>query len=687
MYVHKKQRFRWAALAASRSALAGTPASLALDFRRHWAASVEETRPVEHGRDVKQRCEKRKNVSVVPNSDLKIVMSNSTGAADTAGGAGGGGGGGGSGGAGGGGGGGGSGGGGGGGGGGGSGGSGGGGAVVAVEDQVSAFLKEMVHVDALEEGFNFVLVHHPELDKANHERSVKEWIELLRRLSTETSSTEGGGSAATSTAHQQDLALRIVVAQMARQTNPKVLKKLRSLLEDAVGALVVSARQVCDAVLTSEALRPEHAAFWTSSFALVRRIIGGVDYKGVREIMKNSIEKVAALPAAPSLAQCQQLAAIKHLLEYIFDRNAALLPGYFIVNEILKSYPENKSWPHPSFVPLVASFLDSFRPTAQMVTSLHKHRMRPVVEQTGKAHSVSTWRLDPNSLKFLLKVNQTYERTLPYERQVIEPQTKLMLHILRQPYSKEMVNSMCGIQKPRKDGSGSGASAVRYPAFEGLLAQLFVIAMKESSCALSRNEDDGEKRQQLLWRTLTSNLILFVLFQNVNFGKFMERLASDLVVAGADAIGGRGDLFWCLMQYISGSITKNPVADFSSVLRLFSLLYGEEPKPLPVPDLSRPESVRELAAATLFTLLRNKAEQQGEAKGLMSGKFLMGYPIPLALREHEKFLRELAHTSEAEFEASLSKGDYLVPVLCNTLSTGHEIFQKHVITIYKVKVV
>ena len=41
-----------------------------------------------------------------------------------------------------------------------------------------------------------------------------------------------------------------------------------------------------------------------------------------------------------------QLKALENVLEYIFDRNACLLPGYFIVTEIQKAYPENRNWPH-----------------------------------------------------------------------------------------------------------------------------------------------------------------------------------------------------------------------------------------------------------------------------------------------------------------------------------------------------
>lgn len=51
---------------------------------------------------------------------------------------------------------------------------------------------------------------------------------------------------------------------------------------------------LCDCILTNEKLVYQNADFWIESFNLIKRIIGGVDYKGVREIMKvriiNSLE-------------------------------------------------------------------------------------------------------------------------------------------------------------------------------------------------------------------------------------------------------------------------------------------------------------------------------------------------------------------------------------------------------------
>lgn len=43
---------------------------------------------------------------------------------------------------------------------------------------------------------------------------------------------------------------------------------------------------LCDCILTSEKLVYKNSDYWIECFNLIRRIIGGVDYKGVREIMK-----------------------------------------------------------------------------------------------------------------------------------------------------------------------------------------------------------------------------------------------------------------------------------------------------------------------------------------------------------------------------------------------------------------
>ena len=62
--------------------------------------------------------------------------------------------------------------------------------------------------------------------------------------------------------------------------------------------------------------------------------------------MKNCIDKVLAFPTDDADEGSnyregrelnRQMNAAKDLLAHIFDRNSALLPSYFIVNEILTS--------------------------------------------------------------------------------------------------------------------------------------------------------------------------------------------------------------------------------------------------------------------------------------------------------------------------------------------------------------
>lgn len=51
-------------------------------------------------------------------------------------------------------------------------------------------------------------------------------------------------------------------------------------------------RVICIGLLTNENLVPDHDIFWVTAFGIIKKIITGVDYKGVREIMKVSGEQL-----------------------------------------------------------------------------------------------------------------------------------------------------------------------------------------------------------------------------------------------------------------------------------------------------------------------------------------------------------------------------------------------------------
>jgi len=189
------------------------------------------------------------------------------------------------------------------------------------------FLKELVTLDGLEEAFNLFLVHRPDLDEANAKRATDDWITLLKQLANMQPPGNGQDGGQQQNQQHVETALKCFVDVMASQRRVHTLKFLKRLLEATVEAKAATARQVCDAVLSCKLLEPENGQFWLASFVLVRKVVAGVDYKGVREIMKTCIEKVMALPADVSPEISKQVDVIKSLISYIFDRNAALLPG------------------------------------------------------------------------------------------------------------------------------------------------------------------------------------------------------------------------------------------------------------------------------------------------------------------------------------------------------------------------
>lgn len=90
----------------------------------------------------------------------------------------------------------------------------------------------------------------------------------------------------------------------------------------------------------------------------------------------------------------------------------------------------------------MSNFIDSFRNVVQMISIIGHSKMLPVVEHTGYGdHLVSPWLLDRNTLQFTLK------GSLPYDPELLKPQTNLLRYVLEQPYSRDMVCSMLRLQK------------------------------------------------------------------------------------------------------------------------------------------------------------------------------------------------------------------------------------------------
>ncbi|XP_043963377.1 mediator of RNA polymerase II transcription subunit 23 [Gambusia affinis] len=293
---------------------------------------------------------------------------------------------------------------------------------------------------------------------------------------------------------------------------------------------------------------------------------------------------------------------------------------------------------------LISDFVDSFRPTARINSICGRCSLLPVVNNSGAI--CNSWKLDPTTLRFPLR------GMLPYDKDLFEPQTGLLRYVLEQPYSREMVCNMLGLNKQTLN---IAQQKQRCPVLEEQLVDLVVYAMERSETEEHFDADIGGT-SQLLWQHLSSQLIFFVLFQFASFPHMVLSLHQKL--AGRGLIKGRDHLMWVLLQFISGSIQKNALADFLPVMKLFDLLYPEK-ECIPVPDISKPQSTHSFAMTCIWIHLNRKAQNDNSKLQIL---------IPHSLKLHHEFLQQSLRNK------SLGMSDYKIALLCNAYSTNSDCF-------------
>ncbi|CAI9727124.1 Hypothetical predicted protein [Octopus vulgaris] len=429
---------------------------------------------------------------------------------------------------------------------------------IMTEETIDAFCSTMIHTDDLKK-----------IKKDHFEKLKKIWCSCPQE-----------------NPEARESFLRYFVLCIHKQHNSKRSQTLFDLLEMLVENNVVPSRPICEALLTSENLHYKQKDQWIQTFALIRKIIGGVDYKGCRDLLRVILEKCQTIPACENVSCGGQVDCAVEVVSAIIDRNSCLLPSYLAIFEISKLCADDKKWPHWKLGQVLAEFNQSFRLTAHMVSIAGRQHLLPVV---GYSTSNHVWRLNSGNLRFALS------GALPYDRDMLEPQKGLLCYVLEQPYSREMVCNMLGVTKQVKQ---------RCEALEEQLVDLVVIAMERSE------KEDADKDEsefgQLLWQHLGSQLIFFVLFQFVSFPHMVMSLYEKL--KDRNLKQGRDHLMWILLQFISGSVQKNPLADFLPVLKLYDLLYSDT-EVLPVPDVTKPQSTHALASTSIWIHLNKKLIQ------------------------------------------------------------------------------
>ncbi|XP_008216794.1 mediator of RNA polymerase II transcription subunit 23 [Nasonia vitripennis] len=497
------------------------------------------------------------------------------------------------------------------------------------ESQIVNILNDILKVEAIEEAFSCIIVHNTNNEKAKITGWQTEMTNAMMGLTTE----------------QQENAIRKFLYTSAEITNYRRMHLILTLLEKLVSNNVLPARLVCECILSCDKLKYQNEEFWIKCFTLVRHIIGGVDYKGVRDVLKACREKAHSLPTRLDASVQPQMKALENLVEYIFDRNACLIPSYLIIDELEKN-AENKIWPH-WLAKLISNFVTSFRNVVQIVSIIGHSKMLPVVEHTGYGdHSVTPWVLDRNTLQFTLKGN------LPYDPELLKPQTDLLRYVLEQPYSRDMVCSMLGLQNKQN---------TRCAALEEQLVDLVIRTMEKSENEPTPVEGvDGVTTNHWPWLHLSSQIICHVLSQFASFPSFVTAIHEKL--AGREWKKSRDHLMWVLLQFISGSIQRKPIAVFFPIFKLYDLLYPEK-DPLPVPDLTQSICAHQMACVSIWLHLVKKIHPDHTNFHKL---------IPYNLKTHHEFLQHMAVQN-----TPLSMGsDYKIALLCNAYSTSNELFSR-----------
>ncbi|XP_058610919.1 mediator of RNA polymerase II transcription subunit 23 isoform X1 [Onychostoma macrolepis] len=491
--------------------------------------------------------------------------------------------------------------------------------AVPMESQLQSIFEDVVKTEVIEEAFAGMFMDGAEDERTKLVSCLGAFRQYWSSLPQES----------------HDQCVQWIVRFIHSQHSPKRIAFLYDCLAMAVETSLLPPRMVCQALISSDSLEWDRTQLWALTFKLIRKIIGGVDYKGVRDLLKAVLDKIQTVPNFMSSAVVQQLLAAREVVEYILDRNACLLPAYFAVTEIRKLYPEG-ALSHWLLGSLISDFVDSFRPTARINSICGRCSLLPVVNNSGAI--CNSWKLDPTTLRFPLR------GMLPYDKDLFEPQTGLLRYVLEQPYSRDMVCNMLGLNKQHKQ---------RCPVLEDQLVDLVVYAMERSET--EEQFDDGGT-SQLLWQHLSSQLIFFVLFQFASFPHMVLSLHQKL--AGRGLIKGRDHLMWVLLQFISGSIQKNALGDFLPVMKLFDLLYPEK-ECIPVPDINKPQSTHAFAMTCIWIHLNRKAQNDNSK---------LQIPIPHSLKLHHEFLQQSLRNK------SLPMTDYKIALLCNAYSTNSECF-------------
>lgn len=597
--------------------------------------------------------------------------------------------------------------------------------VKLVEAKIFEIFGDVAQGDPLQESlFNYLKLDDPEKAEVKLTALFTELQTLLlaatpipEPVNNASDASNRPPSANENSKAALEAGVRQLVNVLSLRPNPVQASSIASVIRRLALANAVPPRILCISLLNHEQLKPENSVFWGTAFSLIKDVIPGVDYKGVREIMKVCLERCRLLSSDLQRSQVAGMAVLEELLCLICDSRAALLPGYLIVNELVKLCPDYHKWPHWRISRLLTDFVENFQRVAQLLSIVNRTKLRPIVEHSGHSGwSITSWKLDVATLKFGLK------GALPYASDLLSPQPALLSHVLRQPYSKEMVYAMFDMTKKKqrclvleeqlielmisslrachaadlyKQKRANASASDTAPAAVGgsVPGDEAVPANSGGVTGSSGTSDAGAGSIVGSGNPATSStdlpcspdhspcpchhtsllLIHFVLHQFINFPALVQALHTKLRQLRMRE--GRDHLMWMLLQYLSGTIQKYPFPEFLPVLRLIEYLYPET-SPLPVPDSTDSSCVVRVSAMCILNHILRKAQ----AEYIKTPRAL-----PPAFTNHNELIQSLVHNPQlphiASNFATSPTPDYRIALLLNAYSTNTEMFHRPILAL------
>lgn len=480
------------------------------------------------------------------------------------------------------------------------------------KDIVQKYIESALKSEVLEDSFMpFVMLNEHDNDSKTKNTNCPGMKRILLTISTNS---------------EPDKIIKHYVDLMAQVKSATKFDVLFDLLRLLIQQHPHLGKGVCEALLCCDRLDYHNQNSWMRSFQLISEILPNVDYKGVRDILKNVLEIIYSLPERFDISIIPQLDTLYATFSMILDREAGLLPAYLSLDELQKSITTGSA-PVWKFAELFYHFIESFRPTAQIFSIVNRSDLLPVVG-SSTCHGNPSWRLDALSAKFQLK------GLLPYTDKLKEPQVALVRYVLEQPYSKEMIiNTLALSLKPNSQSRCS-------ELIEQIAASL-VHAMEKSELNLEYQHFDANQSEHLFqWLHLSDNILFYIIYnQAICFNHLIDSLCEKIKTKNLKR--GREHLMWAMLQYITCS-PKSSVTDFIAILKLFEVLYTSR-TPIPLPNFDSYLSTHILAAASVWSQLVRRAESEQTS---------FRRPLPPSLQLHYEYITNYPQNEQLSYNVS-----------------------------------